>query len=286
MPSSPTWPRADISMLLLALATAAPIWALNLNIMAKNYCYLFSYSCAGLPSTSIYSTFLIEGWRKKSVQTLRILIELVLCNIEQLLHTLDSPVPFVTNLCYPPQPFNFPSLLHPSSSLPYHKLKVADLEVILKSSGTGSAEMSEAVSIADEHRMIMSCMKFIDVSVLCHVVRLAINCHKSHILQKALNCKEDNQLLIVPMLLLSDLAQTLVNKHFWSKHQQIAQRQIGLPCIPQDGIACCSDAFENVEVEMKDGIMDKLLGYESSVFMDITKNEWGSLNMAWRSTAK
>lgn len=49
------------SMLLLALATAAPIWALNLNIMAKNYCYLFSYSCAGLPSTSIYSTFLIEG---------------------------------------------------------------------------------------------------------------------------------------------------------------------------------------------------------------------------------
>lgn len=26
--------------------------------------------------------------------------------------------------------------------------------------------MSEAVSIADEHRMIMSCMKFIDVSVL------------------------------------------------------------------------------------------------------------------------
>jgi hypothetical protein len=53
------------------------------------------------------------------------------------------------------------------------------------------------------------------------VVDLATNCYGCHVLQKALDCEEEEvRLLIVSELLMGDPAQTLVNKHashVWSK---------------------------------------------------------------------
>lgn len=151
------------------------------------------------------------------------------------------------------EPINFLSLLHPSSSPPYHlfvsriikssdqqasiflqqKLKVADLEerakIIDAICAKGFEMMAhrfgnwavqrclEAASTADERRKIVHCMRG-------RVVDLASNCYGCHVLQKALDCEEDVRLLIVSELLLGDPAQTLVNKHashVWSKIMEL-----------------------------------------------------------------
>ncbi|KAH7886388.1 armadillo-type protein [Phlebopus sp. FC_14] len=150
-------------------------------------------------------------------------------------------------------PINFLSLLHPSSSPPYHvfvsriikssdqqasiflqqKLKVADLEErhkIVDAICTRGFEMMshrfgnwavqrclEAAGTAEERRKIVSCMRG-------RVVELATNCYGCHVLQKALDCEEDIRLLIVSELLLGDPALTLVNKHashVWSKIMEL-----------------------------------------------------------------
>ncbi|EIN14314.1 ARM repeat-containing protein [Punctularia strigosozonata HHB-11173 SS5] len=150
-------------------------------------------------------------------------------------------------------PINFLSLLHPSSSPPYHlfvtriikssdqqasiflqqKLKVANLEErhkIVDAICTRGYEMMahrfgnwavqrclEAATTADERRKIASCMRG-------RVVELATNCYGCHVLQKALDCEEDIRFLIVSELLLGDPAQTLVNKHashVWSKIMEL-----------------------------------------------------------------
>ncbi|KAF8131448.1 armadillo-type protein [Boletus edulis] len=152
------------------------------------------------------------------------------------------------------EPINFLSLLHPSSSPPYHvfvariikssdqqasiflqqKLKVADLEerhkIIDAICARGFEMMShrfgnwavqrclEAAATVEERRKIVGCMRD-------RVVDLATNCYGCHVLQKALDCEEDIRLLIVSELLLGDPALTLVNKHashVWSKIMELS----------------------------------------------------------------
>ncbi|KZT27651.1 ARM repeat-containing protein [Neolentinus lepideus HHB14362 ss-1] len=152
------------------------------------------------------------------------------------------------------EPINFLSLLHPSSSPPYHvfvariikssdqqasiflqqKLKVADVqervkivdaicargfEMMAHRFGNWAVQRClEAASSPEERRKIVACMRG-------RVVDLATNCYGCHVLQKALDCEEDIRLLIVSELLLGDPAQTLVNKHashVWSKIMELS----------------------------------------------------------------
>ncbi|KAJ3886568.1 armadillo-type protein [Lentinula edodes] len=150
-------------------------------------------------------------------------------------------------------PINFLSLLHPSSSPPYHsfvsriikssdqqasiflqqKLKVADIaerskivdaicargfEMMAHRFGNWAVQRClEAAFTPEERKKIASCMRG-------RIVELATNCYGCHVLQKALDCEEDIRLLIVSELLLGDPAQTLVNKHashVWSKIMEL-----------------------------------------------------------------
>ncbi|KAI0248380.1 armadillo-type protein [Lactifluus subvellereus] len=151
------------------------------------------------------------------------------------------------------EPINFLSLLHPSSSPPYHlfvsriikssdqqasiflqqKLKIADscerakiidaicargFEMMAHRFGNWAVQRClEAASSIDERRKIVQCMRG-------RIVELACNCYGCHVLQKALDCEEEVRLLIVSELLLGDPAQTLVNKHashVWSKIMEL-----------------------------------------------------------------
>ncbi|KAI0295021.1 armadillo-type protein [Russula brevipes] len=151
------------------------------------------------------------------------------------------------------EPINFLSLLHPSSSPPYHlfvsriikssdqqasiflqqKLKIADsgerakiidaicargFEMMAHRFGNWAVQRClEAASSTDERRKIVQCMRG-------RIVELACNCYGCHVLQKALDCEEEVRLLIVSELLLGDPAQTLVNKHashVWSKIMEL-----------------------------------------------------------------
>ncbi|KAJ2917179.1 hypothetical protein MD484_g3243, partial [Candolleomyces efflorescens] len=222
------------------------------------------------------------------------------------------------------EPINFLSLLHPSSSPPYHvfvariikssdqqasiflqqKLKVADVEerskIVDAICARGFEMMAhrfgnwavqrclEAASSADERRKIVSCMRG-------RIVELATNCYGCHVLQKALDCEEDIRLLIVSELLLGDPAQTLVNKHashVWSKIMELSWTPPAPPIFAyvnkslkgkwaslachETGSLVVQHAFENLECEAKDGIVDELLNQGMAVFAEVAKNQWGS----------
>ncbi|KAG6806135.1 hypothetical protein H0H92_012536, partial [Tricholoma furcatifolium] len=128
------------------------------------------------------------------------------------------------------------------------------------------------------------------------VVELATNCYGFHVLQKALDCEEDIRLLNVSELLRGDPAQTLVNKHashVWSKimeltwtppappifayvNKSLKGKWASLAChetgslVVQVGVPHAmltltltlfylQHAFENLEDEAKDGIVDELI---------------------------
>ncbi|KDR85900.1 hypothetical protein GALMADRAFT_52680 [Galerina marginata CBS 339.88] len=222
------------------------------------------------------------------------------------------------------EPINFLSLLHPSSSPPYHvfvariikssdqqasiflqqKLKVADLEerakIVDAICARGFEMMAhrfgnwavqrclEAASTADERRKIVSCMRG-------RIVDLATNCYGCHVLQKALDCEEDIRLLIVSELLLGDPAQTLVNKHashVWSKIMELSWTPPAPPIFTyvnkslkgkwaslachETGSLVVQHAFENLEAEAKDGIVDELLNHGFPIFCEVAKSQWGS----------
>ncbi|KAF9447850.1 ARM repeat-containing protein [Macrolepiota fuliginosa MF-IS2] len=222
------------------------------------------------------------------------------------------------------EPINFLSLLHPSSSPPYHifvsriikssdqqasiflqqKLKVADVEerskIVDAICARGFEMMAhrfgnwavqrclEAASTAEERRKIVSCMRG-------RIVDLATNCYGCHVLQKALDCEEDIRLLIVSELLLGDPAQTLVNKHashVWSKIMELSWTPPAPPIFAfvnkslkgkwaslachETGSLVVQHAFENLEPEAKDGIVDELLNQGAAIFSEVAKNQWGS----------
>ncbi|KAF9654421.1 ARM repeat-containing protein [Thelephora ganbajun] len=146
----------------------------------------------------------------------------------------------------------------------------------------------EAANSADERRKVVNCMRG-------RVVELATNCYGCHVLQKALDCEEDVRLLIVSELLLGDPAQTLVNKHashVWSKvmeltwtapappifayvNKSLKGKWASLAC-HETGSLVVQHAFENLEEQAKDGIVDELLNRGFNVFADVAKNQWGS----------
>ncbi|KAF8640907.1 hypothetical protein AX17_000555 [Amanita inopinata Kibby_2008] len=222
------------------------------------------------------------------------------------------------------EPINFLSLLHPSSSPPYHvfvariikssdqqasiflqqKLKVADVEerakIVDAICARGFEMMAhrfgnwavqrclEAASTSEERRKIVSCMRG-------RIVDLATNCYGCHVLQKALDCEEDIRLLIVSELLLGDPAQTLVNKHashVWSKVMELSWTPPAPPIFAyvnkslkgkwaslachETGSLVVQHAFENLEAEAKDGIVDELLNQGPVVFSEVAKSQWGS----------
>ncbi|TFK21536.1 ARM repeat-containing protein [Coprinopsis marcescibilis] len=222
------------------------------------------------------------------------------------------------------EPINFLSLLHPSSSPPYHvfvariikssdqqasiflqqKLKVADVEerakIVDAICARGFEMMAhrfgnwavqrclEAASTAEERRKIVGCMRG-------RIVELATNCYGCHVLQKALDCEEDIRLLIVSELLLGDPAQTLINKHashVWSKIMELSWTPPAPPIFAyvnkslkgkwaslachETGSLVVQHAFENLEAEAKDGIVDELLNQGTAVFKEVAKNQWGS----------
>uniref|UniRef100_A0A8H7Y6Y2 PUM-HD domain-containing protein n=1 Tax=Psilocybe cubensis TaxID=181762 RepID=A0A8H7Y6Y2_PSICU len=222
------------------------------------------------------------------------------------------------------EPINFLSLLHPSSSPPYHvfvariikssdqqasiflqqKLKVADLEerekIVDAICARGFEMMAhrfgnwavqrclEAASTAKERQKIVACMRG-------RIVDLAVNCYGCHVLQKALDCEEDIRLVIVSELLLGDPAQTLVNKHashVWSKIMELSWTPPAPPIFAyvnkslkgkwaslachETGSLVVQHAFENLEAEAKDGIVDELLNHGFAIFSEVTKSQWGS----------
>ncbi|KAF7304107.1 ARM repeat-containing protein [Mycena indigotica] len=223
------------------------------------------------------------------------------------------------------EPINFLSLLHPSSSPPYatfvsriiknadqqasiflqQKLKVAGAEErsrILDAICARGAEMMmhrfgnwavqrclEAATTPEERRKIVACLRG-------RVVDLATNCYGCHVLQKALDCEEEEvRLLIVSELLMGDPAQTLVNKHashVWSKIMELSWTSPAPPIFAyvnkslkgkwaalachETGSLVVQHAFENLEDSAKEGIVDELLGQGPAVFGEVAKSQWGS----------
>ncbi|KAG6868382.1 hypothetical protein C0993_003906 [Termitomyces sp. T159_Od127] len=146
----------------------------------------------------------------------------------------------------------------------------------------------EAASAPEERRKLVGCMRG-------RVVELATNCYGCHVLQKALDCEEDIRLLIVSELLLGDPAQTLVNKHashVWSKIMELSWTPPAPPIFAyvnkslkgkwaslachETGSLVVQHAFENLEPEAKDGIVDELINKGPTVFAEVAKNQWGS----------
>ncbi|KAF7288800.1 PUM-HD domain-containing protein [Mycena chlorophos] len=223
------------------------------------------------------------------------------------------------------EPINFLSLLHPSSSPPYatfvsriiksadqqasiflqQKLKVAGPEErarIVDAICARGAEMMmhrfgnwavqrclEAAADTSERRKIVACMRG-------RVVDLATNCYGCHVLQKALDCDEEEiRLLIVSELLVGDPAQTLVNKHashVWSKIMELSWTPPAPPIFAyvnkslkgkwaalachETGSLVVQHAFENLEESAKDGIVDELLGQGPATFAEVVKSQWGA----------
>ncbi|KAH9964180.1 armadillo-type protein [Russula dissimulans] len=208
------------------------------------------------------------------------------------------------------EPINFLSLLHPSSSPPYHlfvsriikssdqqasiflqqKLKIADsnerakiidaicakgFEMMAHRFGNWAVQRClEAASSIDERRKIVQCMRG-------RIVELACNCYGCHVLQKALDCEEEVRLLIVSELLLGDPAQTLVNKHashVWSKVYYMSSNLNVLTCLADNGTDVDASRSTNLHIvrlaRSRRGSAD--MPYSISVNKSL-KGKWASL---------
>ncbi|KAJ7866713.1 armadillo-type protein [Mycena leptocephala] len=157
----------------------------------------------------------------------------------------------------------------------------------------------------EEHRNIIACMQYVICSILMislhggHIVDLAMNCYGCYVLQKALDCREEEvSLLIVSELPRGDPATTLVNKHashVWSKYlvppllidadsnsslldvnKSFKGKWAALAC-HETGSLVMQHGFENLEESAKDGIVDELLGQGAAVFGEVAKSQWGSI---------
>ncbi|KAJ7720184.1 armadillo-type protein [Mycena metata] len=140
----------------------------------------------------------------------------------------------------------------------------------------------EAATGPEERRQIVACMRG-------RIVDLATNCYGYCVLQKALDCKEELCMLIVPELLRGDPATTLVNKHVslvWNHVALVDPTGTGdlrvaayvnkslngkwavLAC-HKTGSLVVQHAFENLEASAKEGIVDELPGQGAAVFGEI-----------------
>ncbi|KAJ7739715.1 armadillo-type protein [Mycena olivaceomarginata] len=195
-----------------------------------------------------------------------------------------------------PQPINFLSLLHPASAdqqasiFLHQKLKMAGPEErarIVDAIFARGGEMMmhrnwvvrrrlEAVMGPDERRKIVVFMRG-------RIVDLATNCYAYYVLQKALECtEEEGFLLIVSELLRGDPATTLVNKHashVWSKITELSWTSPAPPVFASYAALACYEigslvvqrGFENLEKSAKDRIVNELLGQGAAVFGEVAK---------------
>ncbi|KAJ7259050.1 hypothetical protein C8J57DRAFT_1643832 [Mycena rebaudengoi] len=108
---------------------------------------------------------------------------------------------------------------------------------------------------------------------------LATNCHGYYVLQKVLDCKEEEVcMLIVSELLRGVSATTLVNKHashVWSKFTELSRTPPAPPIFRtvlayhEPGSLVVQHAFENLEESSKEGIDDELPGQGAAIFSEI-----------------
>ncbi|KAJ7266037.1 armadillo-type protein [Mycena rebaudengoi] len=145
-------------------------------------------------------------------------------------------------------PFPLPSLL--SAFLPPTSTSIRG-EMMMHRFGNWAVQCClEAATSPEERRKIVACMRG-------RIVDFATNCYGYHVLQKVLDCEDEEDFwLIVSELLRGDPATTLVNKHashVWSK-AALACHETGLLVV------------HNLEESAKDGIVDELLGQGAAVF--------------------
>ncbi|KAE9398854.1 ARM repeat-containing protein [Gymnopus androsaceus JB14] len=192
------------------------------------------------------------------------------------------------------EPINFLSLLHPSSSPPYHtfvsriikssdqqasiflqqKLKVADVaerSKIIRELGGSALLGSRRYCRGKEKDCFMHEGRIVD---------LATNCYGCHVLQKALDCEEDIRLLIV-----SDHVWSKIMELTWTPpappifafvNKSLKGKWAALAC-HETGSLVVQHAFENLEDSAKDGIVDELLNQGPSVFSEVAKKPVGFL---------
>ncbi|KAJ7925702.1 armadillo-type protein [Mycena leptocephala] len=93
----------------------------------------------------------------------------------------------------------------------------------------------EAATDPEKRRKIVACMR-------SRIVDLATNCYGYYVLQKALDCEEE---------------------------------EAALAC-HETGSLVVQRGFENLEESAKDGIVDEPLGQVGAVFSEVAKSQWGS----------
>ncbi|KAJ7703824.1 armadillo-type protein [Mycena metata] len=204
-------------------------------------------------------------------------------------------------------PHSSPALADQQSSIfLHHKLKVASPEErarIIDAICARGEEMImhrnwtvqrclEGTTGPEERRQIVACMRYV-VFLPPATVDFATNCYGYHVLHKALNCKEEVYILIVPELPRGDPATTLVNEHashVWtppilhsSSHllmdagsdpsslrvnESLNDKWAAL-AYHETGSLVVQNAFENPEESAED-----VIGV--ALFVEFAKNQWGS----------
>ncbi|KAJ7791155.1 armadillo-type protein [Mycena olivaceomarginata] len=130
----------------------------------------------------------------------------------------------------------------------------------------------EAATGPEERCKIVACMRG-------RIADLPTNCYGYHVLQKALDCKEEEIcLLIVSEVLRCDPATTLVNKHASHVLSKITEISWARPAPPI--FAYVNKSLKgNLEESAKDGIVDELLAQSAAVFAEVAKSQWSSYCM-------
>ncbi|KAJ7925684.1 hypothetical protein B0H13DRAFT_2314274 [Mycena leptocephala] len=95
------------------------------------------------------------------------------------------------------------------------------------------------------------------------IVDLATNCYGCHVLQKALDCEEEE---------ITELSWTPPAPLIFAYPSRTSRT---IAC-HESGWLVVQHAFENLEESAKDGIVDELLGQVGAVFSEVAKSQWGS----------
>ncbi|KAJ7820849.1 hypothetical protein B0H14DRAFT_3735241 [Mycena olivaceomarginata] len=124
----------------------------------------------------------------------------------------------------------------------------------------------EAATGPEERRKIVACMQYVICPLLSssRIIEFAKNCYGYYVLQKALDCKEEEVcLMMVSELLQSDPATTLVNKHashVWNHGALVGPTGAAdLRVVVRQSLVV-QHTFENWGTA-KDGIIDELLDH-------------------------
>ncbi|KAJ7130473.1 hypothetical protein C8R44DRAFT_872273 [Mycena epipterygia] len=108
--------------------------------------------------------------------------------------------------------------------------------------------------------------------------RLATNCYEHHVLQKALDCKEEVFLLIVSELNQGDPVTTLVNKHASHVGSKITELSWTPPAPPIFAVnkSLKGNAASRTRGERQARDRPRAPGTDAAVFSEVAKSQWGS----------